>query len=142
MAFLTASDYKPLIKDTILNQILDNDSTLQVTAESLAEAQIRSRLAIRYDVNAIFLASGSARNAEIVMIYADMVIYHLHSRITPGQVPKVRDDRYQDALAWLEKVAEGSYKPALPLIADSDGDGVSDGNVVQFGGSTPRNPYY
>lgn len=142
MAFLTSTDYQSQIKDTVLNQIIENNNQFRLDAETKAEAQIRSRLAIRYDVTAIFAASGTNRNAEIVMVYVDMVLYHLSSRITPGQISQTRHDRYQDALSWLDKVAEGSYRPSLPELSDADGDGISDGNVVQWGGSTPRNPYF
>lgn len=142
MAFLSSSDYQSQIKDSIINQVIENNVAFRTDAEQKAEAQMRSRLAVRYDVGNIFNKTGTARNAEIVMYHVDMVLYHLHSRINPGQVPQIRHDRYQDALDWLAKVASGDYLADLPLVGDTDGDGVDDKNVIQAGSRTPRNPYF
>lgn len=142
MAFLTDDDYKAQIKDDILARLLENSATMREDAERKAIAQAQSRLANRYDVPAIFSLSGQARNAELVMYLVDMSLYHLHSRLTPGQVPEVRNSRYADALEWLKAVSSGDWNPGFPLVGDSDGDGIDDKNVVQGGSSTPRNPYF
>lgn len=142
MAFLNSTDYQSQIADSVLNQIIESNNALRLDAEQKAEAQIRSRLAVRYDVANIFNKSGDARNKEIVMYYVDMTLYHLHSRISPGQVPQTRHDRYTDALDWLMKVASGDYAAELPLIGDADGDGTDDKNVMQSGSQTPRNNYF
>jgi hypothetical protein len=99
-------------------------------------------LAVRYAVDSIFSATGNSRNAEVVMYMVDMVLYHLHSRINPGQVPELRKERYADALDWLNKVSAGDFLPDLPKVGDADGDGVDDKNVVQWGGRPARNPYF
>ena len=91
---------------------------------------------------AIFGASGANRNAEIIMYYIDMVLYHLHSRINPGQVPELRKERYGDAITWLDKMASGDYAADLPKVGDTDGDGVDDKEVIQWGGRPARNTYY
>ena len=140
--FLTESDYRTQIKDTQLAQLTENQTSVRTWAEQAAMAQIKSRLAVRYDVANIFNKTGDDRNPEIVMYMVDMVIYHLHSRATPGQVPKTRKERYQDALDWLNKVAQGDYAADLPTVGDTDGDGVDDKNVVQWGSRKPRDPYF
>ena len=143
MPYLAAIDYRSQIKDEIINNVINTDASLRLDMESKAEAQMRSRLAIRYDVTTIFNQTGANRNAEIVMYYIDMVIYHLHSRISGGQIPQTRIDRYNEAMNWLDKVAAGSYLPQnLPQIIDADGDGTSDGNVVQSGSRAARDPYF
>lgn len=142
MPFLTDSDYLDQIKATQLSVITENTLSIRQTAEAAAEAQMRSRLAVRYAVDSIFSATGTARNAEVVMYMVDMVLYHLHSRINPGQVPELRKERYADALDWLNKVSAGDFLPDLPKVGDADGDGVDDKNVVQWGGRAPREPYF
>lgn len=142
MAFLTDNDFKDQVKDDILATLVNNNAALlRTNAEQKAEAQMRSRLASQYDVNAIFAASGVARNSEIIMYYIDMVLYHLHSRMNPGQVPQLRIDRYNEALTWLDKMASGEYKASLPVV-DADSDGVNDNAIVKYGGMEARNPYY
>jgi phage gp36-like protein len=140
--FLTDNDYKAQVKDNILAGIIDSDSAIREAAERMAEAEITGYLAVRYNVPLIFAASGTSRNPHIVMIYIDITLYHLHSRINPGQVPQLRLDRYNEAKRWLEQVAAGSLKPNLPEIGDEDEDGVSDGNVIQSGSRAPRDPYF
>jgi len=142
MAFLTDDDYKSQIKDSVLNTLIEGVTGLRTEMEQKAESQMRSRLAVRYDVAGIFAASGTNRNAEIIMYYVDMVLYHLHSRINPGQVPELRKERYTDALTWLDKVASGDYLADLPMVGDANGDGTDDKSPVKWGGMKPRNPHF
>jgi hypothetical protein len=142
MAFLVDTDYKAQVKDDILAMIIENTNSLRTDAELKTEAQITGYLRIRgYNTGAIFGASGIARNAHLVMIYIDMVLYHLHSRISPGQVPVTRSDRYSDAIKWLEMVSQGSLAPDLPVLALDD-NGINKQSVVVAGSGTPRNHYY
>jgi phage gp36-like protein len=140
--FLADTDYTSQVKDDILSKITEATATIRTNAERMAEAEMTGYLAVRYDATAVFAKTGTERNPQIIMLYIDIVLYHLHSRINPGQVPQLRVDRYNEAKRWLEMVAAGSLKPDLDEITDEDGDGVSDGNVILSGSSTPRNPYY
>jgi phage gp36-like protein len=142
MPFLTADDYKAQVKDSILDTITESTAALLTDAENKAIAQIKSRLNGRFDMNTEMAKAGDARNSEIVMYMVDMVLYHLHSRINPGQVPELRSQRYADAMEWLKAVAAGDFMPALAERGDEDEDGVDDGSPVQWGGSSPRDPYF
>lgn len=141
MAFVTDNDYKAQIKDATLTMIIDGDSTLRNDVELKTLEEMRGYLAVRYDAVRIFNAVGTDRNAVIVMYFIDMVLYHLHSRINPGQVPAVRMDRYDQAIKWLKMVSEGGLAPNLPVVA-TDSDGINTNAVVEWGSGTPRNPYY
>lgn len=142
MTFITSTDYAAQIKADVLDRIIESDNSLLLDAENKALAQAKSRLRVRFDVDTIFATTGDSRHAELVMYIVDMTLYHLHSRINPGQVPELRKERYQDALDWLKGVAAGDYDPGLPGIGDADEDGTDDGNVMQSGSATPRNPYF
>lgn len=142
MAFLASSDYLDHIQQAQLTALEVGDATARTRMESKAEAEITGYLAVRYDAVNVFNKTGDARNQHIVMIMVDMVLYHLHSRINPGQVPQVRLDRYNEAKAWLEMVSKGQLKPDLPLVGDADGDGTDDNSAVQWGTRTARNPYF
>jgi hypothetical protein len=139
MVFLTTEDFKQHIKDEILASITGNDFSLLDSAELRAIAQMTDALSVRYDVPNIFNKAGAARNQGVVMRLVDMVLYHLHSRINPGQVPQLRAERYTDCLEWLRFVAAGKFMPDLPLPA-----GASEGTKldVQYGGRTARDPYF
>lgn len=139
MAFLTDDDYKDQIKDSILATIIENTASIRTKAELKAREQMTSALAMRFDVANIFNQLGEARNHEVIMYMIDMVVYHIHSRISPGQIPTVRNDRYADAMKWLDKVAAGKLEPNLPKPAAT---GIESKLDVQYGGRAARNPYY
>lgn len=142
MAFLVDADYLAQIKADLLDKIIDATPSIRTTAEQAALSQAKTMLRVRYDVDALFALTGDARNADLVMYMVDMVLYHLHSRINPGQVPSTRDKRYSDALDWLKKVGAGDWDAGFPLVGDADEDGDDDNAVIQAGSETPRNPYF
>jgi phage gp36-like protein len=140
MAFLTDEDYNDQVQGTILQEIIQKDATLRTSMENKAQAQITSYLATRYDVPAVFSKSGSSRNMQVVMIMVDMVLYHLHSRISPGQVPQLRNDRYTDAIDWLKMVAAGQLEPDLPKPAGSNT--AASKNQILYGSRKARDQYF
>jgi phage gp36-like protein len=58
----------------------------------------------------------------LTMYMIDIALYHVHSRIMPQQIPKLREDRYNAAITWLEKVSEGVLSANLPLLKNADGE--------------------
>jgi hypothetical protein len=75
-----------------------------------------------------FFTKGDNRDPQMVLYLCDMVLYHLHTRIAPRNIPDLRVKRYDDAIAWLRMCAEGSVTPNLPLIKPKQG------NRIRFGG--------
>jgi len=139
MAFLVDADYNAQVKGAILTTILEGNASLRTDAERKAQEQMTSALNVRFDAAAVFAATGDSRNAEVVMYMVDIVLYHLHSRINPGQVPQLRMDRYEDALTWLKSVASGKLEPSLPKPSGADEGSKFD---VQYGSRKARDPYY
>ncbi|MFA5420272.1 MAG: phage protein Gp36 family protein, partial [Bacteroidales bacterium] len=68
---------------------------------------------------------------------ADITLYNLHTRLMPDNIPKLRQTRYDNAIAWLEKVADGFIAPILPIKTNSPTTPLRYGNS-----STTQNPYY
>lgn len=140
MAFLTDVDYKTRIKDNILADIINNDTSIQAEAELTAQAEMESYLNMRFDVAAIFSQTDTARNHNLVMIMVDIVIYHIYSRIASNQIPEHRQNRYDDAKRWLEWVSQGKLSPDLPKVLDSEGQDTK--TPITYGSEKKRNPYY
>lgn len=121
--FLKDTDYDDQIRQEIRN-ILDNTTDLRKLrqAEEKAIAQVKMRLSSRYDITRIFNNTPDntpdTRNQFIVMLLVDIVLYHLWS--TQGQIPKIRNDRYQDALDWLKSVFDGAIVSDLPTRPDNE----------------------
>jgi hypothetical protein len=69
--------------------------------------------------------AGDNRNAKIREITIDVVLYNIHSRLSPHNIPDVRRTRYDgfgnqnnsgNALRFLEKVQKGTVTLDLPVI--------------------------
>lgn len=123
MAFITDDDYTVLIREEIKNILLENYSVTRLkTAENMGVAQVKKRLAGRYDVDKIFSAEGDQRDSYIVMITLDCALYHLYTATVPNKIPTIRAERYQDALDWLKSVARGEENTDLPVLEDETGN--------------------
>ena len=60
------------------------------------------------------------RDARIKQIYKDITLYHLHSGISPRNIPDLRVVRYKDAISWLKMVKKGDLSTDLPKVAEPD----------------------
>ena len=122
MIFLTDADFEEYqVRDAVLS-VLKISTTSLDSAELAVMEQVGSYIKSRYDATATFAAVGLARNPLIVMYMIDLILYHLHSN-TPGRVlPKVRQDRFDAAIVWLDKVNNGGLFPTLPEIASTTPD--------------------
>lgn len=142
MSFITDLDYDASIHEEILTAITRNDSAILLIIQDRAVDEMKSYMASRYDTDAIFSATGSARNQLILMFAMDITLYHLHSVHNPVKFPQIRKDRYDRAIEWLKMVQQGEINPAgLPLITDTDGN---QGNALNYAMSsnTKRNNHY
>jgi phage gp36-like protein len=72
--------------------------------------------------NTTYWTIGDNRNAQMVNYMIDIVLYHIHSRIAPKNIPDLRVKRYDDAISWLKNCAKGDWITAsLPLIQPKQG---------------------
>lgn len=121
--FLTDNDYNNHQATKNLN-ILTKDDTASVRdfAEAAAEEQMRSYLANRFDISAIFAQTGSDRNPLLVMYLIDMAIYHMFAKIPNRQTPEDVGIRFEEAVKWLKGVSNGRNTPTLPLKAINEAE--------------------
>ncbi len=84
---------------------------------------------------------GDNRNPLIVMRLIDIVLYHLHKRLTGMNFPDIRKEAYDGnspaqvggAIGWLKQIAAGKVNVDLPEILPNQNLSVNWGNS---GGST------
>lgn len=133
--FLTEEDYKVVIGATALNVTTQTDSENRQRAECEAIEEISGYLRPRFDVKAIFEATGKARNPHLVMIVCDVTLFHLSSSIPQKMGMEIRKERYESAIKWLEGVRTGMIVPDLPLAMDEDGNSAT---PIHYGSSTPK----
>lgn len=132
--FLSEADYGDAIRDNYLDDLIESDDAILNSCELKAIQFMKGYLNARYDVDAIFSATGDDRNPVIVMYAVDICLYYVHRRIAYKDVPEWRKERYNDAKDWLEKVNKQEINdPTLPKITDS-----IDRNYVRFGSNPKR----
>lgn len=116
MTFLETSDFDMQIQAVVRNVVSGNSEEVLNAAELAAIAEADSYLRGRFDTAAIFAANGSDRNPILMTYLIDMLLYHMHSRITPSNIPAIREKRYDSAIKWLEMVAADKLNPDLPVL--------------------------
>ncbi len=137
--FLTTADYGLQIRAELRELLTDGNDALLDQSATAAQAEMESYLRGRYDCEAIFAATGSNRNAQLVMYLADMALYHLHSRQNPRNVPQIRQDRYDQAISWLKMARKGELSVGLPTLPALNPDGTPNpASILPRGGSRPK----
>lgn len=150
MTILEIEDVLQLIEQDVLDDITGGDNTKLDKAELTALGEVTGYLSIRYDATkcmdrALLIpdtAIPPAHNgydgiSTVLEKLADVMLYNLHTRVMPHNIPELREKRYKNAIEWFEKVAEGFIAPSLPIKSESPTGPLRYGNS-----STPQNPYY
>jgi len=83
-----------------------------------------------------FFSSGDPRNLKMVELTADIIIYHILTRLNNVDIPVFRKERYDGnsasqnggAIGYLKQINKGSVQPNLPLITENQEDQT--GNIV------------
>ena len=125
-AFIQTSDYDASIHREILDSLLRTDSEsydpqIIEICEDRAIAEMKSYLNKSYDVEEIFNATGTDRNALVLMFALDIAIYHIFCQHNPYKMSQVRQDRYDRAIEWLKGVMKGDITIAdAPRLTDEE----------------------
>jgi len=129
--FILETDYYMQVRQEIIKLLTAENwfnSAKLIRAENTAIAQIKNRIANRYNTELIFAdpQTPDTRDQWIVTIVIDMALYHLCSQTGSKDIPEHRSTRYQDALDWLKDVGNGATTANLPAITGTDGQTQSD----------------
>ena len=125
-AFIQTSDYDASIHREILDSLLRTESEsydpqIVEICEDRAIAEMKSYLNKTYDVEEIFNATGTDRNALVLMFALDIAIYHIFCQHNPYKMSQVRQDRYDRAIEWLKGVMKGDITIAdAPRLSDEE----------------------
>lgn len=77
--------------------------------------------------------SGDNRNQQIRLYMIDIVLYHLHSRINPRNIPDFRIARRDDAVKWLGLISNGKIMANLPIHQnETKGQNISYNSAPKF----------
>lgn len=152
LAKISKSQLEELTEGEVVDGDFEN-GTNSITldeAELAAIGEMTGYLDIRYDARKCFDLSLSVPNTTVpplhdgfngiptvIQMLVDMMLYHAHARIMPDNIPTLREKRYNYALSWCEKLADGFIAPQLPIKEAEPKTSLRFGNS-----SEKRNPYY
>jgi phage gp36-like protein len=135
MSFLTQVELKTHLYEENIDVITREDDTLVVAAIDTAVQEAKGYLGA-FDKTAIFAAAGTERNALLLTFVKDIAAWHLINLCNAGSDLKLRQDRYERAVAWLKDVQKGNISPDLPA-ATTDPVGT-----IVFGSNEKRSSHF
>lgn len=86
-----------------------------------------------------FFTLKTSRNALVIRLMVDLVIYDLHSRLSPRNIPEHRVARRDDVIKYLKDIANprSNVNPDFPLKTQDENQGVD----ISFGTTINLNAY-
>ncbi|MDR1023598.1 MAG: DUF1320 domain-containing protein [Prevotellaceae bacterium] len=135
--YISIDELKTALYAYQAQEIANDDSDILLMNIAAAEGEVRSYLAGRYDVNAIFAAQGAERNPLLLELTKNIAVWYIVRLSNVDLIYKHAKERYDAAVDWLNRVADGKLNPDLPPAAAADG--VPDGSAISWGSSEPRN---
>lgn len=128
MKFLTNNDLESQLFEEFIDDSLPEDILVLNAIESQMIAVVKSKLRQRFDVDAIFSATGTDRDDLIISVLVPLVIYKIIKRNAARKVPTDAKDDYDAAMKWLNDVRDGDESPDLPLLETTPFKEVHHGN--------------
>ena len=120
--FLEATDYNPIIRSFNMEELIDQDSVILDECELTTIQLVKDHISTLYDVDEIFLETGSSRHRTIVNICLKITLYELFSRIAGVMMPDKLKEDYEDAIKLLGKIGAGQVGLAgAPALTNEDG---------------------
>jgi hypothetical protein len=94
--------------------------------------------------NTLYWTPGDNRNPLVKMYMIDILLYHVHSRINPRNIPELRAIRYDGnnsfqtggAIGWLKNIEKGKVNLNAPEIV------LTQGGDIRFGSYPKKNNYF
>ncbi len=119
--FLEVSELSNNLYGHVIDNITLNDPQVSEQAIAAAIGEMKSYLAA-YDADAIFSATGSARNPLILENTKVIAVWNILKLSSAETLYDVWRERYDRVVNFMTKVAEGTITPDLPVRTGSDGE--------------------
>ncbi len=136
--FIEVTDFSSIVDTKSLDVIMQSEETNLDKAITQAIEEASGYLRSRYDVEATFAATGTARNSKLVLIIADIALYNLIAWLPAKLASEIRTLRYEYAINWLKDVQKGIIQPNLPLAGSASGT-EEEHQAIQWGSSEKNN---
>lgn len=123
--YITSADYRAKITDNRLNMIISADTSILDEAEEIAMATVKDFLFSRYDTDAIFAKTGTARDYNVLRWCVNLALYYIYERIPDKLVPDRVKDNYNDTMGILLDISDGKKAVYLPHKTDDDDNDIT-----------------
>lgn len=148
--FITVQELYTSIYEYQLQQIVDQNNDIALTAIATAEQEVRSYLTSnnlkqwqdgrpRYDVELIFSTQVENRNALITQHVKTVALWYVCQLSNPDIIYEHIKERYDRAIDYLSKVSKGTVTLNLPVLVENETDPANQKELFRFGSRTKFN---
>ena len=125
-AYITQLDLDTGIFRTLQHERNDEDTVAILENIELQNIElIKTKLNGRYDIDAIFQATGINRHYLIIKILTALIVYDFIRRNAARKVPKDATEDWEWAMKLLEQIKSGKETPdGLPDAVSENGDTI------------------
>lgn len=123
MQFIQLNDLTLKIKENILEDILEfsytgntSGSTELDYIEQGAIDEIKSYTNQYYDMESLFTTTGDTRDRFLVKLTIDIMLYELSCKLTPDNIPMIRQQRYDQVKNDLKDISSRKLVPNWKLF--------------------------
>ncbi len=120
--FITPEELNTSLYDHVISDITEGDSQIVQQSIDAAVLEVKSYLASRYNVAAIFSAQGDDRDALVVENTKVVAVWNLIKLSSSETIYDNWRERYDRVIAYLTQIADGRISPDLPLKTGTDGE--------------------
>lgn len=131
--YINYNDLKTGINEETLSVITRNQNNAEQAIRE-AEAEVRTYLCVRYDIDREYCKTGDSRDATVFRLVRDIALYRCYAISNPTSMPDIRRQNYEDAIKLLRDIQAERASLTLTRL-----DGGSQGsNYVKYGGNQKR----
>lgn len=113
--WISTADYKPMVRDNHLAQIIDADDVLLDSVEITAIQVVKDALHQWYHTEEIFSTSGANRAPQVLRWCISLAVYYLYERVPDKLVPERVVRSYDQTIEMLRDISDAKISLDLPL---------------------------
>ena len=125
---------KTVIYEHVMDDISENDDSKVLQCIEAAIGEMKSYLSSRYNVAAIFSATGDNRDPLVLENTKVIAMWNLIRLSNSELIYDQWRERYDRVVKFMQQVSEGSITPDLPIVTDEQGNPV----IKSRFGSNPK----
>lgn len=138
--WLEDQDYSTIIDKKTLELLQQQKQQTRIEAERVAMEEVASYLRPRYNLESLFPQDVKKRSRLIMMIVADITLYHLSTWLPGRMGTETREIRYEQALDKLSRIQKGTQ--LLELQVEEDDKKETPTSYLKHGSQQKQNHFW